>query len=422
LVIPKNAQIRAGKDIIDLMYSGQNIQGSDVTRVSASRDILYGYSSNVQFKKIELGGPGYLIVEAGGEIDLGNTQGIQAIGNYNNRALSQDGSSVIVAAGLNRELTPGEAISFFDRLRAAGTEYSGLQAQGDKAGAERRIIQAREEVISPFLGTLNGKGGINMTASQISTSGGGSLFILATGTLNVGKTSIGGSTGATSAAKQTGIFTSTGGAINVCAAGDVNVNEARIMTFRGGDITVWSDTGDINAGRGDKAVINMGSPVYSCDKETGVCSLQISPPAIGSGIRALSYDPDDAGPLVAPPAGDAYLFAPQGIIDAGEAGISGKNVILGATAVLNVQNISFGVGSVGVPVQTQSVNLGALSGSSSLTPKTTVSEDVGSPVARGRSVAEATQAIEEIVMKWLDVKVVDYDLSRGAVGEEEEKK
>jgi hypothetical protein len=422
LVIPKNAQIRAGKDIIDLMYSGQNIQGSDVTRVSASRDILYGYSSNVQFKKIELGGPGYLIVEAGGEIDLGNTQGIQAIGNYNNRALSQDGSSVIVAAGLNRELTPGEAISFFDRLRAAGTEYSGLQAQGDKAGAERRIIQAREEVISPFLGTLNGKGGINMTASQISTSGGGSLFILATGTLNVGKTSIGGSTGATSAAKQTGIFTSTGGAINVFAAGDVNVNEARIMTFRGGDITVWSDTGDINAGRGDKAVINMGSPVYSCDKETGVCSLQISPPAIGSGIRALSYDPDDAGPLVAPPAGDAYLFAPQGIIDAGEAGISGKNVILGATAVLNVQNISFGVGSVGVPVQTQSVNLGALSGSSSLTPKTTVSEDVGSPVARGRSVAEATQAIEEIVMKWLDVKVVDYDLSRGAVGEEEEKK
>jgi hypothetical protein len=186
------------------------------------------------------------------------------------------------------------------------------------------------------------------------------------------------------------------------------------MTFKGGNITIWADDGNINAGRGSKAVINMGTPSYSCDKETGVCSLKINIPTLGSGIRALTNDPNFQ-------AGDVNIYTPK-TLDAGEAGISGNRVILGASQVLNVANISFSSGSVGVPVQTQSVNLGSLSGSSSLVPRTIVAEDVGTPVARGRSVAEATQAIEEIVMKWLDVKVIDYDLSRGAVGEEEPKK
>jgi filamentous hemagglutinin family protein len=66
---PKPADIRAGKDIINLAFTGQNLYESDITTISAGRDIIDtplapGYS--VPF--IELGGPGVLAVQAGRNI------------------------------------------------------------------------------------------------------------------------------------------------------------------------------------------------------------------------------------------------------------------------------------------------------------------------------------------------------------------
>ena len=90
-----------------------------------------------------------------------------------------------------------------------------------------------------------------------------------------------------------------------------------------------------------------------------------------------------------PPAGDIYLFAPQGVIDAGEAGISGGKVFLGATTVLNAANISFSAGSVGVPAASQTVSLGALTGTTNLAEKTALSQDTGAlGAARGGSRGE----------------------------------
>lgn len=47
--------------------------------------------------------------------------------------------------------------------------------------------------------------------------------------------------------------------------------------------------------------------------------------------------------------GNVYLAAPQGIVDAGEAGISGNNVVIAATAVIGASNIQASGGTVGVP-------------------------------------------------------------------------
>ncbi len=415
LILPKFAEIRAGRDIVDLTYSGENINQGDTTRIIASRNIVYGYGSNVANETVELGGPGYLLLQAGGRIDLGNSGGVKSVANFINPALDPAGSSIVAVAGLSRELDPGDAPGLFDAIRPLGVEYSRrFEGGGDKAWVLQPVLDARTNFIEPLLGPANDAGDINMTASQISTTGGGDIHVLAMGALNAGKTAMG------SSLKSTGIFTSTGGKVNVFAYGDVNVNESRIMTFQGGDITVWSDRGNINAGRGSKAVVNAGTPVYTCDKSTGVCSLKFTPPAVGSGIRGVSYAPGDN--LPAPPPGDIYLFAPQGFIDAGEAGISGGKIFVGAVTVLNVQNISFSAGSVGVPTQTQSVNFGALSGTTNIAPKSTVAEESGGLGVKSRSLAEQTQPIEEIVMKWLDVKVIDFDMSRGVVGEEEEKK
>jgi hypothetical protein len=298
-------------------------------------------------------------------------------------------------------------IDFFAALRVAGDEYSNLRSAGDPAKANALLDRIRAEVIAPFTGPGTG-GNIAMTSSQISTTAGGDLFVVATGAVNVGTTVIRSSSG--SEEKNTGIYTGLGGGVNVFAKGDVNVNEARLMTFLGGDITVWSDAGDINAGKGSKTVVSMGKPTYSCDS-SGTCTVTIRIPTVGSGIRALSYDKNI-------PVGDLHLYAPGGTIDAGEAGMSGGRVVLGAQTVLNVGNISFSAGSVGVPSASHAVALGALTGSTGLGEKSAVSREVGTMGAAkgGGSQEAARQAIEDMVMKYLDVRVIGFDFSSGVVG------
>jgi hypothetical protein len=140
-------------------------------------------------------------------------------------------------------------------------------------------------------------------------------------------------------------------------------------------------------------------------------TIEFSPPAVGSGIRTLTYDPDGAqGPLDAPVLGDAYLFAPSGIIDAGEAGISARNVVLGATEVVNAQNISFTAGSVGVPSSSGGANLGALSGMGGLSETDKLASQTSSMAAeRNAAAQDEAKLAEGFVPKWLDVKVVTFD-------------
>ena len=182
------------------------------------------------------------------------------------------------------------------------------------------------------------------------------------------------------------------------------------MTFQGGDITVWSDRGSINAGKGSKAAINMPTPTRVYDTATKQY-MDIHPPDGGERHQGRDLSTNENVP--APPAGNIYLFAPQGVIDAGEAGIAGATVVLGATSILNGSNISSTVGSVvGLPASSQGVSLGALSGTSDLS-KGNISTDTGALAAAQERVASA-QPIEDMIVKWLDVKVMSYDLNFGA--------
>ena len=85
------------------------------------------------------------------------------------------------------------------------------------------------------------------------------------------------------------------------------MNESRVMTFLGGDITIWSDTGNINAGRGSKTAIDASPPTLT--NVNGQLVLVFNPPPVGSGIRAVTYSPGVGVP--APSAGNIYLFAPK---------------------------------------------------------------------------------------------------------------
>ena len=85
-----------------------------------------------------------------------------------------------------------------------------------------------------------------------------------------------------------GIFTSGDSDVTVTAVNDVNVGGARIATFNGGDVTVRSQTGNVNAGDGANSVLVV--PVIRLDPATGLLTSDTiaSPRPFGSGIMAIS--------------------------------------------------------------------------------------------------------------------------------------
>lgn len=422
LFLPERAEVTAGGEIRDIYYVGQNLVPDDVSSILAGKDIFFSSVTGADRTStgIEQGGPGALVVQTGGSIDLGTTKGIQSYGNSYNVGLGTKGSSVFVAAGLDVTRNVATHIplveAFFDVVRADGVEYSLLKKNGDAAGAQQLLQETRNLVIDPFFGgPLTAAGSdINMVSSQISTnSGKDDIFVIATGKVNVGKSTIVlDRTQAESQLKNTGIYTAKGGAIDIFSGGDLNVNEARVMTFQGGDITAWSDRGGINAGRGSKTAISTDPPrLVKVDPNdpNSPSILVFSPPAVGSGIRTLTYATGfDETP---PPAGDVYLFAPSGAIDAGEAGILGNKVVLGATQIINAANISFAVSSVGIPSAESGVSLGVLSGAGALAENSKLIEQTAFLGATSGRSSNAPAAIgENFVTRWLDVKVIGFEV------------
>jgi filamentous hemagglutinin len=187
------------------------------------------------------------------------------------------------------------------------------------------------------------------------------------------------------------------------------VNESRVMSFMGGNIAVWSETGDINAGRGSKTMISA-SPAKLVDMGDGTFQLQFSPPSVGSGIRALTFDPDGAsGSAVAPPPGDIYLWA-RHTVDAGEAGIAGGRVKVIAPNVVNAANISASNGSVGVPSASDgSVSLGALSGAGTVAENSKMIDQGSALGSSQERLTKQVSAVDDFLSKWLDLRIVSFD-------------
>ncbi len=104
-VLPKRAEITAGRDIRNLTLDIQHVATSDVTTLSAGRDVLFDtargptglFTSNTS--GISVGGPGQLLVMAGRNIDLGNAFGITSLGNLENPFLPDVGAAVTTLAG-----------------------------------------------------------------------------------------------------------------------------------------------------------------------------------------------------------------------------------------------------------------------------------------------------------------------------------
>ena len=413
-ILAKPAWIEAGRDIKDVRLQIENHTPSTLSRVRAGRDVVYADNADPTTgnvpnnnQRIAVSGPGGLEVLAGRNIDLGGSVGIVSRGNLDVANLPEHGADIYVMAGLGkttdgRVRTPDYQAfsnSYFDNS-AAGTQamqdfFANVERQLrlnkslPEADVQQQLVDYRasfsnralsEKALLVFfselrqggkqgsafnykrayqaIGTLfpghDYQGDINLFNSQIKTESGGDINLLAPGGLvNVGQAK----TGNTKSPSEQGIFTVRGGVIRSFSSGDFLVNQSRVFTLQGDDLLLWSTGGNIDAGKGSKTA--SATPPPRLIYRNNAFVLDTSSLVAGSGIgQLLARDGFKAG--------EVGLFAPQGEVNAGEAGIRvAGDLLIGALRVIGADNIQVGGLSVGVPVA-QSTSLGGLTGGSNL--------------------------------------------------------
>jgi len=139
-----------------------------------------------------------------------------------------------------------------------------------------------------------------------------------------------------------GLVTLGRGDINIFARDNVTVNRSRILTFAGGDEIIWSTRGDIDAGRGAKTTRVPSAPEIQTDSDA-VTRVIEKADISGSGIGTIIG-------FSGVTEGDLTLIAPEGTVNAGDAGIRvSGDITIAARFVVNVDNIQVSGQSKGVP-------------------------------------------------------------------------
>lgn len=160
---PKPARIVAGRDVVNFHLANQNLSASDTTAVIAGRDIVFdevrGPSGALDrnFLGIEVAGPGELVVSAGRNITLGNSQGIVTRGNLGNPALPETGASISITVGAQATLdTASFAKQWLDPAKPANylaqlteflkTEIGAAGLAGNQASAAFAALPNADQV------------------------------------------------------------------------------------------------------------------------------------------------------------------------------------------------------------------------------------------------------------------------------------
>lgn len=338
LNLPKNAEILAGRDVRNLGFAVQHNRSTDETWVMAGRDVVDSTDPDKENPvKHVVTGPGLLGVVAGRDIDLGNSKGVVTRGNLDNAYLPEGGAAIMALAGASLPAADAAATPAALEKKSAAFVDGVVDAAKDGLAAFDQVIAERYAV-----NTLKG-GNILVYGSQFKTEQGGALDLMAPkGSVIAGLSSIPFYL-QSKAASENGIFTVRGGEIRVLVGQDFIVNQGRVFTLGGGDITMISQFGNIDAGRGSKTASSAPPPLLTTDA-SGNTKIDISGSISGSGIATLKTSDKQA-------ASDVVALAPRGIFDAGDAGVrSTGKVQIEAAVVLNANNISAAAGVSGAVV------------------------------------------------------------------------
>jgi len=240
----------------------------------------------------------------------------------------------------------------------------------ETGGREGQLVFANAAMDSLFPAEPGTSGNLTTPLSTIQTQDGGDINVLVPyGSANTGLTALAGLSDDFRADRDLGVIAFQQGDVQAYVSQDYEVNSTRLFAQSGGNVLVFARDGDIDAGRGAKSVADIAQPEPEYDRFGNFSDRQPLEVA-GSGIRTF------AGPDVEP--GDVLLFAPQGTINAGDAGIgSAGGLVAVANEIIGGDNISSaGPTTITTSSQAVSVDVGA--------------SDVGAAATRA-----ATQAAEQ---------------------------
>jgi len=256
LTVPTFASVNVSGDAYNFGFNGRNLSANQTTTITVTGDITYqpfsiaNQSVTLGDQGLSLAGPGNFDVNAN-SMDLGVSGGI-------------------------RVLAPDAALA----------------------------------AISPYGANLNVTtiGDLTMTSTKISNESLlGQVNVTVGGALDVG----GQFTTYGDAGAPKGIFTASGGNVIVTASGNVNVDSSRIAAYNGGNVTVESLNGDVNAGAGGSGYVNVTA--LKLDSSGNLTTLKSQIP--GSGILATTLSGSDAAE------GNITVEALNGSINSSQGGI-----------------------------------------------------------------------------------------------------
>lgn len=222
---------------------------------------------------------------------------------------------------------------YMQELRAAGDDQNTPDANGKPRNGGYNRGYAAIETLFPG---GDWAGDVKTGNAKFRTMSGGGIEVLTPGgglqVAALGKP----------APVEYGLVTLGPGDINLFARDNVTVNRSRILTFAGGNEIIWSTRGDIDAGRGAKTTRVPSAPEIQTDIDAVTRVLEKADIS-GSGIGTIIG-------FTGVTEGDVSLIAPEGTVNAGDAGIRvSGDIIIAARFVVNVDNIQVSGQSKGVP-------------------------------------------------------------------------
>ncbi|HUN24796.1 MAG TPA: filamentous hemagglutinin family protein [Steroidobacteraceae bacterium] len=464
----KPVDVYAGGNIVDPELVAENMSSADTTSVTAGGSITYPivYDSSgdiyPNLAGIKVLGPGELEVTAGGNVDLGTSNGIVTIGNLTGTSgdllggdpyLPSGGATISIEAGLSGgTVTVPQIASFiaqyvdgsaqFDSSLIAfvegvtgSTQLTAAQAKaifGSMSAALQRafVEQLFFEVLDTYgseaangIGSIAGAyqaiqtlfpganpdlsqgetdpyaGDISLYFSEVSTEQSGDISLLAPG----GSIDVGLSLAPTAFGTQ---LQKTPSQLGLVAEGPGNVD-----TFSYGSLSV--DQSRVFASNGGNIVI--WSTEGNIDAGAGSKTAVAAPSPIVSydanGNPTVSFTAQRSGSGIQAqsatpgvPPGNVSLFAPHGVINANDAGIAAGNLTVVAVQVLGTSNITVSGTEVGVPVTATGLGASVVGASTTAAGAMTSGEQSLAPTQQQQQ--QAPEA--ESALNWLDVFVLGF--------------
>jgi filamentous hemagglutinin family protein len=336
LTVPTFATINVTGNTYNFGFSGQNVSPNQTTSIDVKGSITYRgdltsqtLSSAItasQFADIISGDPSLAgalsydpttgTISYVGVMGAATEQSLQNPTDANQNAILTGSSLAAWQSAISALYASTQNASLGDNgLALAGPGQFNITANSIDLGISGGIsVLAPDSALASISPdgadiSVTTSGNLEMTTSVVANDsllGGVNLNV--GGTLDVG----GGLTPFGDPDSPKGIFTTSGGNISVTAGGNINLDGSRIAAYDGGDMTIESLNGDVDAGTGGAGYVTLEA--LQLDPVTEQLT-SISATIPGSGILATTVANSDAT------LGNILVETPNGNISASQGGV-----------------------------------------------------------------------------------------------------